>query len=317
MLVGVVVGVLSGMLGIGGGTIMVPMFRLGFGLSAIQATATSLFTIIPTSLAGCIVHIRQHSCVIPLGLAAGCAGACLSPLGVWFARMSPSWAIMAAAAVVIAYSAFTMLRKGLAMPRKNVSDSSGACCDAKSSDAAHKGDSTCDDTKVSASTMQSAAGSTAVGPTAIDSTATGSTTDESCISASPLSKTADDRPALKTMIVKGALIGLIAGLASGYVGVGGGFLMVPLFLSFVGISMHQASGTSLIAVTILAIPGTIEQIIFGNVVIAEGCALAIGSIPGALIGAAIVKYVPERMLKLVFGGVLLVTAVFLIVNEFL
>ncbi|MEG0682333.1 MAG: sulfite exporter TauE/SafE family protein, partial [Raoultibacter sp.] len=109
--VGVVVGILSGLLGIGGGTVMVPVFRLGFGLSAIEAAATSLFTIIPTSLAGCVTHIRNKTCRVPLGVAAGLGGACTSPVGVWLASISPSWAIMAAAALIIGYSAISMLKK--------------------------------------------------------------------------------------------------------------------------------------------------------------------------------------------------------------
>ena len=84
----------------------------------------------------------------------------------------------------------------------------------------------------------------------------------------------------------GAAIGLFAGLASGYVGVGGGFIMVPLMLSLVGISMKQASGTSLIAVMLLAIPGTIEQGLLGNIDYMAGIAVAVGSIPGAVIGAS-------------------------------
>ena len=49
-LVGIGIGILSGMLGIGGGTVLVPIFRLAFGMSPIMSTATSLFTIIPTSV---------------------------------------------------------------------------------------------------------------------------------------------------------------------------------------------------------------------------------------------------------------------------
>ena len=66
--VGVVVGILSGLLGIGGGTLMVPLFRLGFGLSALASTATSLFTIIPTSLVGFITHIKNKTCIPQLGI---------------------------------------------------------------------------------------------------------------------------------------------------------------------------------------------------------------------------------------------------------
>ncbi len=264
---GVLVGLLSGLLGIGGGTIMVPLFRLAFGMPAIQATATSLLAIIPTSLSGCAGHIRNRTCVAGVGLAAGLAGACTSPAGVHLASISPSWAIMLAAAVIIGYSAFTMLKKGLAMPKEAGS------------------------LKASAATAKAGAKATV-----------------------PAERPARVR-ATRRQTVVGVAAGAMAGLASGYVGVGGGFLMVPLFIQFGGISMRQASGTSLIAVTLLAIPGAIAQIMLGNVHILAGLVLSLGSIPGALVGANLVKYVPERTLRLLFGGFLLVVAVILVGNE--
>lgn len=264
---GVLVGLLSGLLGIGGGTIMVPLFRLAFGMPAIQATATSLLAIIPTSLSGCVGHFRNRTCVIGVGLAAGLAGACTSPAGVHLASISPSWAIMLAAAVIIGYSAFTMLKKGLAMPKEAGS------------------------LKASAATAKAGAKATV-----------------------PAERPARVR-ATRRQTVVGVAAGAMAGLASGYVGVGGGFLMVPLFIQFGGISMRQASGTSLIAVTLLAIPGAIAQIMLGNVHILAGLVLSLGSIPGALVGANLVKYVPERTLRLLFGGFLLVVAVILVGNE--
>lgn len=264
---GVLVGLLSGLLGIGGGTIMVPLFRLAFGMPAIQATATSLLAIIPTSLSGCVGHFRNRTCVIGVGLAAGLAGACTSPAGVHLASISPSWAIMLAAAVIIGYSAFTMLKKGLAMPKEAGS------------------------LKASAATAKAGVKATV-----------------------PAERPARVR-ATRRQTVVGVAAGAMAGLASGYVGVGGGFLMVPLFIQFGGISMRQASGTSLIAVTLLAIPGAIAQIMLGNVHILAGLVLSLGSIPGALVGANLVKYVPERTLRLLFGGFLLVVALILVGNE--
>ena len=94
---GLIVGIFSGLLGIGGGTLMIPLFRLGFGLSAIVSTATSLFTIVPTSIAGCITHLKNKTCIAKIGLIAGVAGACTSPLGVLAATNSPDIAIMACA----------------------------------------------------------------------------------------------------------------------------------------------------------------------------------------------------------------------------
>ncbi len=88
-LIGIVIGLFSGMLGIGGGMVMVPLFRLVFGMSAVGSTATSLFTIIPTSVSGAISHARAKTCVPKLGIALGVGGACTSWLGVWLAQLSP------------------------------------------------------------------------------------------------------------------------------------------------------------------------------------------------------------------------------------
>lgn len=279
-IIGIGIGILSGLLGIGGGTVMVPVFRLGFGMTAIQATATSLFTIIPTSLAGCINHIRNHTCIISLGVAAGIAGACLSPAGVYLASISPSWAIMLAAAAIIGYSAFSMLRKALRRPPAPVVE------------------------VLSRETPHPAPSDAHAGGASPKGNSAESVLDDAC-------------SMNRRQLVAGAAAGLIAGLASGYVGVGGGFIMVPLFISLAGIPMKKASGTSLVAVTILAIPGTIEQMVMGNVMVSAGIAMAVGSIPGALVGANLVKRIPERTLRLAFGCVLLCVAVLLAVNEFL
>ena len=69
-LVGVLIGIASGLLGIGGGTVMVPIFRLAFGMSATMSTATSLFAIIPTSISGAISHVKGKTCIPALGIAA-------------------------------------------------------------------------------------------------------------------------------------------------------------------------------------------------------------------------------------------------------
>lgn len=260
-LAGVFVGVMSGLLGVGGGTIMVPIFRLAFGMSPLASTATSLFAIIPTSISGVVAHARAKTCVPKLGLALGVGGAVMSPLGVWLASVSPGWLVICVAAIVIGFSAFKMFKKAV------------KCAPAPRERAA------------------------------------------SAHSASP--KPVSDQPHLsRKQYLQGACIGLIAGLASGYVGVGGGFIMVPLMLAVLDIPMSLASGTSLIAIMILAIPGVIEQGLLGNIEYLAGIAIVVGSIPGALVGARLVRVVPERQLRFIFGGFLLVAAVMLMLNEF-
>ena len=63
LVVGLVVGVLAGLLGIGGGMLLVPAFKLGYAMDSLMCTATSLFTIIPTSISGAVSHIRNKTCL--------------------------------------------------------------------------------------------------------------------------------------------------------------------------------------------------------------------------------------------------------------
>lgn len=262
-LAGVFVGVMSGLLGVGGGTIMVPIFRLAFGMSPLASTATSLFAIIPTSISGVVAHARAKTCLPKLGLALGVGGAVMSPMGVWLASVSPGWLVICVAAIVIGFSAFKMFKKAVKCAPTPRAGRAGGNVQAASA------------------------------------------------------KAVPDQPVLsRKQYLQGACIGLIAGLASGYVGVGGGFIMVPLMLAVLDIPMSLASGTSLIAIMILAIPGVIEQGLLGNIEYLAGIAIVVGSIPGALVGARLVRVVPERQLRFIFGGFLLVAAVMLMLNEF-
>ncbi len=310
-IIGVIIGIFSGLLGIGGGTLMVPIFRLGFGMSAISSTATSLFTIIPTSLAGLITHVKNKTCIPKVGVLCGLGGACTSPLGVYLASISPSWAIMLAAAAIIGYSSYSMFRKAIRMPKI-----------APQGESAVTGKDLEKEAEKAAREAQAAQAAAAQAQAAQAAAAQGKgqpTTTKAAANATKTASTPKEEP-FKLSVKKVALcllIGLIAGIASGYVGVGGGFIMVPLFISLLGIMMRQASGTSLVAVTILAIPGVVEQGLLGHIDYIAGIAMAVGSIPGAVIGASLIRKVPERKLRFVFGAFLLISAVVLLFNELL
>lgn len=277
---GVAVGICSGLLGIGGGVLMVPILRVAFGLTAYAATATSLFAIVPTSVSGMVSHLRQGTCMPRLGLAMGLGGAATSTLGVWLGSRSPEWAIMGVTAAIIAYSAVTMLQKALRLPREK-----GSSRPQKTSAAAgHKA-------------SQGAA----------DQAGLASQPPASAVSAS----SSERQPSL----LGGVGIGLLAGLASGYCGVGGGFVMVPLMTQLLGVSMRKASGTSLVAIMVLAIPGVIEQALLGNVDFLAGILLSAGAIPGAVVGARLNAVMPERQLRLAFSALLAVAAASLVLRE--
>ena len=314
-LVGVLIGIASGLLGIGGGTVMVPIFRLAFGMSATMSTATSLFAIIPTSISGAISHVKGKTCIPALGIAAGLGGACLSPVGVWLAQLSPDWLVMLAAALIIGYSAINMFKKAFKLrpAGQPAAGADAAASPSTQSSGAPEGSRT--EVRVASATARISG----TGETLADLSATsGSSSAMPSLASSggqAAAASSDDSPLSRKQLLQGAAIGLIAGLASGYVGVGGGFIMVPLMLSIIGIPMRKASGTSLIAVMILAIPGVIEQGIIGNINYLAGIAVVIGTIPGAVIGAKLVTKVPERTLRLLFGCFLIVAAAMLALNE--
>lgn len=291
--VGLVVGVLSGMLGIGGGTVLVPIFKLGFMLPPIVCTGTSLFVVVLSSVTGAVAHVKNRTCLLKVGLAAGIGGACMSPVGVWLASLSPDWAIMTAASLVILYSSITMLRKALKAPKARKAPGRAAVV-VDSVDA-----------------RGAAVAEVASAGAAASAVASGVPGGEANATASAAALPA----ATRRQIGLGFVIGLVAGILGGYVGVGGGFIMVPLFMTLLKMPMKATSGTSLIAVCILAIPGVITQGVLGNVDWLVGLAIAAGSMPGAVVGARLMDRMPERTLRFLFAGLLGFAAIMLVVDQ--
>ena len=71
---GLFAGVLSGLVGIGGGQVFVPLMTLGFGASQVVAQGTSLAAIVPTALVGGVTHIRQRTVDVEAALWSGGGG---------------------------------------------------------------------------------------------------------------------------------------------------------------------------------------------------------------------------------------------------
>ncbi|MCB0375866.1 MAG: sulfite exporter TauE/SafE family protein [Sinomicrobium sp.] len=112
------------------------------------------------------------------------------------------------------------------------------------------------------------------------------------------------------------LIGILAGVLSGLVGVGGGIVMVPLLVLLMGFSQHQAQGTSLAAllppVTLLAVLNYYKS---GYINWKYALIIAAAFIIGGYFGSKIAIAIDQRMLKKVFGGVMLIVAVKMIFGK--
>lgn len=104
------------------------------------------------------------------------------------------------------------------------------------------------------------------------------------------------------------LVGLAAGAYSGFLGLGGGFILVPALNRWLRWPLKLAIGTSLATVTLLAVPGTIAHHLLGNVDPLLALLLAAGAVPGAVLGARITGLASERHVAVAFSVLLIVSA---------
>jgi uncharacterized membrane protein YfcA len=109
-------------------------------------------------------------------------------------------------------------------------------------------------------------------------------------------------------VIGAIVIGALAGVVAGLLGVGGGVLFVPALTFFLGLDQVDAEATSLLAIMPMALVGAWRQQRYGNVRVREGLVLGALAIPGAIAGVAVVNVVPERVVQLAFAGLMLVIA---------
>lgn len=121
-----------------------------------------------------------------------------------------------------------------------------------------------------------------------------------------------------TTIITLIIIGLAAGILSGLVGVGGGIIMVPLFILFLGLSQHNAQGLSLAVmlppVTFLAVYNY-HKAGGGSIDWKVALIVSVLFIIGGFLGSKIALQIDQRMLKKVFGVMMLIVAVKLIFSK--
>ena len=110
---GVAVGVASGLLGVGGGTLVVPFLTLAVGLSQHSAEATSLLVILPTAIAGSLVLRRRGVGDLGLALRFGVVGAVGSVLGALVALALPAGTLRVVFAVFVGLVGLKLAYDGL------------------------------------------------------------------------------------------------------------------------------------------------------------------------------------------------------------
>lgn len=105
-----------------------------------------------------------------------------------------------------------------------------------------------------------------------------------------------------TMIVLLLIIGLVSGIASGVFGIGGGVLIVPGLVYFLGFSQHEATGTSLaILLPPVGLAAVIEYYRHDSVDLKAALVVAAALLVGAWLGAVFANHLKGHYLRLAFG----------------
>lgn len=236
---GLVVGFFSGLFGVGGGIVLVPLLIVVVGFTQRRASGTSLAAVLPTAIAGMIAYATHGSVDWIAGalLAAGAIGGSL--LGTWLLHHIHQAVLRW---IFVAFLVAVAIRMFFLVPdRSVVLDYSSA----------------------------SAAG----------------------------------------VIVGLIALGLVTGILSGLLGIGGGVFIVPALMLVFGVGDLVAKGTSLLMMIPTAITGTIANVRRGHTDLAAAVIVGCLSVPASIGGAALAWAVPPLLGSILFALLLVYCAV--------
>jgi len=113
-----------------------------------------------------------------------------------------------------------------------------------------------------------------------------------------------------------AAIGLTAGVFSGLLGIGGGIIMIPALVFFMGYSQHLAQGTTLAAMVLpIGLLAAAEYYKQGNVNISSAVIIAVSFVLGGFFGAKIALIANASVLKKIFAVFLIAIGIRMLLSK--
>jgi uncharacterized membrane protein YfcA len=117
---------------------------------------------------------------------------------------------------------------------------------------------------------------------------------------------------MSSRLARLAVIATAAGAFSGLFGVGGGTIIVPLLILWLGYEEREATGTSLAAIVVIAALAAGAQGLYGNVDVGEAVLIGLPAVAGVVAGTALQQRVPSRAVAGAFAVLLVVSAILLV-----
>jgi len=119
----------------------------------------------------------------------------------------------------------------------------------------------------------------------------------------------------KQKVVLGLIAGIMVGILSGLLAVGGGIVMVPIFILLFGLTMQEAAATSLLCLAFLAIPGTLTHWYLGNIDWYLVMIFTIGVIPASYLGSKFAMKVKSGPLQVAFSIFIILFGIYFILDQ--
>jgi uncharacterized membrane protein YfcA len=116
-------------------------------------------------------------------------------------------------------------------------------------------------------------------------------------------------------IYTGLALLFVGGLASGFFGIGGGLIVVPILAGIVGLPMHIAVATSMLTMIFTSVSGVATHIMLGHVLFEYAAPIVVGIVVGAQLGARTAKRLRSVSLQRVFAVVVVVIGIILIATR--
>ena len=112
------------------------------------------------------------------------------------------------------------------------------------------------------------------------------------------------------------ILGLIAGIFSGFLGLGGGVILIPVMVYLFGLTQHQAQGTTLaLMVPPIGLLAAWRYYQSGDVKINMAVFICLGFFIGGLLGAHFVQNIPDQLLKKIFAVFLLFISIRMLLGK--